>query len=177
MLRMVVQNITCTANLNCPLDLVKLLNDPNTTKHDKRFSAVIHKLQNPPAKALIFKSGKFVLTGLKTLTKCYAGSKMIRDWIRSMGFNPKLRGFTVQNIVYAKKLHSSIDIIKLCKNNPDSCSWEPELFPGAHMKFPDTKVKGIIFHTGSYFLTGCKSFRDCRTYNILLSTMLKHYLK
>lgn len=62
-----VQNIASTANLGVRLDLKKIaLKCRNTEFNPRRFGAVIMRLREPRATALIFASGKICVTGVKS---------------------------------------------------------------------------------------------------------------
>ena len=58
---------TTTANLGVRLDLKKIaLKCRNTEFNPRRFGAVIMRLREPRATALIFASGKMCITGVKS---------------------------------------------------------------------------------------------------------------
>lgn len=62
-----IQNIASTANLGVRLDLKKIaLKCRNTEYNPRRFGAVIMRLREPRATALIFASGKICVTGVKS---------------------------------------------------------------------------------------------------------------
>lgn len=62
-----IQNMTATANLGVRLDLKMIaLKCRNTEFNPRRFGAVIMRLREPRATALIFASGKMVVTGVKS---------------------------------------------------------------------------------------------------------------
>ena len=65
----ILQNLVATANLNCiELDLKSIaLKCRNAEYNPKRFAAVIMRMQDPlRTTALIFKTGKMVITGAKS---------------------------------------------------------------------------------------------------------------
>lgn len=56
-----------TANLNCKLDLKKISQwCRNAEYNPSRFSAVIMRIRDPRTTALIFSTGKIVITGAKS---------------------------------------------------------------------------------------------------------------
>ena len=63
-----LQNLVSTANLNCPLDLNEIsFKCRNAEYNPKRFAAVIMRMKEPVrTTALIFKTGKMVITGAKS---------------------------------------------------------------------------------------------------------------
>ena len=66
-LRPVLQNIVATCNLGCDLELKTIaMHARNAEYNPKRFSAVIMRIRDPKTTALIFRSGKMVVTGAKS---------------------------------------------------------------------------------------------------------------
>ena len=62
-----LQNIVATVNLDCKLDLKTIaLHARNAEYNPKRFAAVIMRIREPKTTALIFASGKMVVTGAKS---------------------------------------------------------------------------------------------------------------
>ena len=62
-----LQNIVATVNLDCRLDLKTVaLHARNAEYNPKRFAAVIMRIREPKTTALIFASGKMVVTGAKS---------------------------------------------------------------------------------------------------------------
>ena len=67
-LRPLIQNIVCTVNLGCKLDLKNIaLHARNAEYNPKRFAAVIMRIRQPRTTALVFSSGKMVCTGAKSM--------------------------------------------------------------------------------------------------------------
>ena len=62
-----LQNIVATCNLACDLDLKTIaMHARNAEYNPKRFAAVIMRIRDPKTTALIFRSGKMVVTGAKS---------------------------------------------------------------------------------------------------------------
>ena len=62
-----IQNVVATVNVGCKLDLKKIaMGSRNSEYNPRRFSAVISRIRDPRATALIFASGKIVITGART---------------------------------------------------------------------------------------------------------------
>ncbi len=59
-----IQNVVCTVNLGVQLDLKRIaLKARNAEYNPRRFAAVIMRIRDPKTTALIFSSGKMVITG------------------------------------------------------------------------------------------------------------------
>lgn len=96
-----IQNIASTANLGVKLDLKKIaLKCRNTEFNPRRFGAVIMRLREPRATALIFASGKMVVTGVKSTHNATLAAKKFAYIVERVGFKPQdMMDFKVQNIV------------------------------------------------------------------------------
>lgn len=95
-----IQNISSTANLGVKLDLKKIaLKCRNTEFNPRRFAAVIMRLREPRATALIFASGKMVVTGVKSSHNANLAAKKFAYIIERVGFKPKeFVDFKIQNV-------------------------------------------------------------------------------
>ena len=96
-----IQNMASTANLGIKLDLKKIaLKCRNTEFNPRRFGAVIMRLREPKATALMFASGKMVVTGVKSTHNATLAAKKFAYIVEKVGFTPQENfPFKVQNIV------------------------------------------------------------------------------
>lgn len=96
-----IQNMASTATFGVRLDLKKIaLKCRNTEYNPRRFAAVIMRLREPRATALIFASGKLCVTGVKSTHNATLAAKKFAYIIERIGFKPKeFMDFKVQNIV------------------------------------------------------------------------------
>jgi len=94
-----IQNMSSTANLGVRVDLKKIaLKCRNTEFNPRRFGAVIMRLREPQATALIFASGKMVVTGVKSTHNATLAAKKFAYVVEKVGFQPKeFMDFKVQN--------------------------------------------------------------------------------
>ena len=82
-----LQNIVSTANLSIKLDLRKIaLNCRNAEYNPKRFAAVIIRIRDPKTTALIFSSGKMVITGAKSEEQSQIAAKKYAKMIKKVGY-------------------------------------------------------------------------------------------
>ena len=82
-----IQNIASTANLGVRLDLKKIaLKCRNTEFNPRRFGAVIMRLREPRATALIFASGKICVTGVKSTHNATLACKKFHYIVERVGF-------------------------------------------------------------------------------------------
>ncbi len=86
-----IQNIASTANLGVRLDLKKIaLKCRNTEFNPRRFGAVIMRLREPRATALIFASGKICVTGVKSTHNATLACKKFHYIIERVGFKVRI---------------------------------------------------------------------------------------
>lgn len=157
-----IQNMSSTANLGIRLDLKKIaLKCRNTEFNPRRFGAVIMRLREPRATALIFASGKMVVTGLKSTHNATLAAQKFAYIIEKVGFTPKeLIDFKVQNIVGTADVGFPIRLEGLVYAHSAFASYEPELFPGLIYRLVSPRVVFLIFVSGKVVITGAKKEID-----------------
>jgi transcription initiation factor TFIID TATA-box-binding protein len=162
MLLIRIQNIASTANLGVRLDLKKIaLKCRNTEFNPRRFGAVIMRLREPRATALIFASGKICVTGVKSTHNATLACKKFHYIIERVGFQPKeYMDFKVQNIVGTADCGFPIRLEGLVYAHSTFASYEPELFPGLIYRLVKPRVVFLIFVSGKIVITGAKKEED-----------------
>lgn len=157
----VLQNVVATVNLNCKLDLRSIaLHARNAEYNPKRFAAVIMRIRDPKTTALIFASGKMVVTGAKSEKASKIASQRYAKIINKLGFNAQFTDFKIQNIVSSCDLKFCIKLEGLAYAHTNFCSYEPELFPGLIYRMVKPKIVLLIFVSGKIVLTGAKVRED-----------------
>jgi len=152
-----LQNIVATVNLGCRLDLKTIaLHARNAEYNPKRFAAVIMRIRDPKTTALIFASGKMVVTGAKSEDDSRLASRKYARIIQKLGFDAKFQEFKIQNIVGSCDVKFPIRLEGLSLSHMQFSSYEPELFPGLIYRMLRPKVVLLIFVSGKIVLTGAK---------------------
>jgi len=152
-----LQNIVATVNLDCRLDLKTIaLHARNAEYNPKRFAAVIMRIRDPKTTALIFASGKMVVTGAKSEDDSKLASRKYARIIQKLGFNAKFTDFKIQNIVGSCDIKFPIRLEGLASRHHNFSSYEPELFPGLIYRMIRPKIVLLIFVSGKIVLTGAK---------------------
>ncbi|CAG8440014.1 4814_t:CDS:2 [Acaulospora morrowiae] len=161
----ILQNIVATVNLGCKLDLKTIaLHARNAEYNPKvlphcyalRFAAVIMRIREPKTTALIFASGKMVVTGAKSEDDSKLASRKYARIIQKLGFNAKFTDFKIQNIVGSCDVKFPIRLEGLAYSHGHFSSYEPELFPGLIYRMVKPKIVLLIFVSGKIVLTGAK---------------------
>lgn len=152
-----LQNIVATVNLSCRLDLKTIaLHARNAEYNPKRFAAVIMRIREPKTTALIFASGKMVVTGAKSEADSKLASRKYARIIQKLGFNAKFTDFKIQNIVGSCDVKFPVRLEGLASKHHNFSSYEPELFPGLIYRMIKPKIVLLIFVSGKIVLTGAK---------------------
>ncbi|KAL3874692.1 hypothetical protein ACJMK2_037667 [Sinanodonta woodiana] len=152
-----LQNIVCTVNLGCKLDLKKIaLHARNAEYNPKRFAAVIMRIREPRTTALIFSSGKMVCTGAKSEELAKLAARKYARIVQKLGFPAKFMDFKIQNMVGSCDVKFPIRLEGLVLTHGKFSSYEPELFPGLIYRMMKPRIVLLIFVSGKVVLTGAK---------------------
>ncbi|KAJ3523080.1 hypothetical protein NMY22_g11607 [Coprinellus aureogranulatus] len=127
-----LQTFVAAINQDCRLDVKTIsLHGPNTEYNPKRSAAVIMRIREPKTTALIFASGKMVVTGAQSDDDSRLAS-------RNCGVKFLVR---LEGLAYSHRQFSS---------------YEPEIFPGLIYRMNEPKVVLLVFMSGKTVLTGCQ---------------------
>lgn len=152
-----LHNIVATVNLECRLDLKTIaLHARNAEYNPKRFAAVVMRIREPKTTALIFASGRMVITGAKSEEFCRLAARKFARIIQKLGFPAKFSEFKIQNIVGRCDVKFPVRLEGLAFSHGHFSSYEPELFPGLIYRMVKPKVVLLIFVSGKIVLTGAK---------------------
>ncbi len=148
-----------TAFLTVKLDLREIARKCRNAEYNpKRFAAVIIRIREPKTTALVFSSGKMVITGAKSEEKSNTAAKMYAKMIKKIGFpGVKLQQFLIQNIVGSCDVRFPISLESLNTEHGAFSTYEPEIFPGLIYRMKDPKIVLLIFASGKIVLTGAKT--------------------
>lgn len=133
----VVQNVVATVNLGCPLELKKIaMQARNAEYNPKRFTAVIMRLLEPKTTALIFASGKVVVTGAKSEEAARLAARKFARIIQKLDFPARFTEFKVQNIVASCDVRFAIRLEGLAANHGHFSSVSARPFPSLPPSLP-----------------------------------------
>lgn len=149
----------------------------NAEYNPKRFAAVIMRIREPKTTALIFASGKMVVTGAKSEDDSRLASRKYARIIQKLGFDAKFTEFKIQNIVGSCDVKFPIRLEGLHYGHGKFSSYEPELFPGLIYRMLKPKVVLLIFVSGKIVLTGAKVREEIYTAFNTIYPVLREYKK
>ena len=168
-----IENIVATVILENALDLNLIeARIPDVDYNPDQFPGLVYRLQSPRITALVFKSGKMVVTGAKSIKQLVWAVKTILKKFMTKGIviqgRPQIQ---IQNIVASANLNVLVDLEKAAFVLPHSM-YEPEQFPGLIYRMEKPRVVLLIFSSGKMVITGAKRENEVfdavnNIYNIL----------
>ena len=153
-----LQNFVAMFSCGLQLDLKHIaLHAANAEYNPKRFAAVIMRIREPKTTALMFQSGKVVVTGASSEEASKEASKKFAKILKKLGFKARFIDYRIQNIVGSTGVNFPIQLEKMAADHSMFCSYEPELFPGLIFRMAKPKVVLLIFVSGKIVFTGARS--------------------
>jgi transcription initiation factor TFIID TATA-box-binding protein len=153
-----LQNVVATVNLGVNIDLEKLTQTVSNAEYNpRRFAAVIMRIREPRTTALVFHSGKMIVTGAKTEADSRLGARKYVQIIQKVGFAATYRDYKIQNLTATSDMGFPIRLEGLVYAHSQYATYEPELFPGLVYKMTNPKVVFLVFVSGKVVATGAKS--------------------
>ena len=152
-----IENIVATVTLDQTLDLNAIERSVEYVEYNPdQFPGLIMRLENPKVTALIFKSGKMVVTGAKSTEELIKAVKKIIRTLRRHNIiitgRPKIQ---IQNIVASANLNVEVNLEKAAFLLEDNM-YEPEQFPGLIHRMSQPRVVLLVFSSGKMVITGAK---------------------
>ncbi len=154
-----VENVvgTVITDIIEPIDLNLIAHyDENVQYNPEKFPGLVMRIEKPRGTALIFSTGKMVITGLRAASEADKVVQKIIKNIKKVGIEIKNPVITVQNIVASGDLHTNIDL-NMATVVMDDAMYEPEVFPGLIYRMQDPKTVFLVFSTGRIVCTGAKT--------------------
>lgn len=178
-----IQNVVATTQIECTtgngnkkpvqkhnIDINMLNSLMPCCRYDKRkFAAITIKLSNPTCTALLFTSGKVVITGNKTLHESITAALFLSKTLRAIldGQHFSMSNCNIQNIVARADLHLEpdfrLDLDAIHKKYEIYSSYTKCVFPGLILRLPKLPVVLLCFESGKVVVTGGKKPKDIMT--------------
>ena len=163
-----VENIVATTTIAEQLELNKVMVYlKGGTFNPERFPGLIYHSLQPKSAVLLFRSGKLVCTGTRTLDEV---NKVITDIVKTLKkhnsgalgvvLKPQIQ---IQNIVASADLETKIDLVQIAITfGIERIEYEPEQFPGLVYRLKDPKTVCLLFSSGKVVCTGATNIGDIR---------------
>lgn len=151
---------------------------PFLVRHEpKQFPGLILKVRfEVRASALIFNSGKLVITGARNEDALDKAGEVIVDLLKRCDIeieNPS--SVEIQNIVASASLDGIVNLEKVATMGRYNVFYEPEIFPGLIYKMREPKVVLLVFKSGKVVCTGAKSRDDIKEALKKIDETIKEY--
>lgn len=163
MTRIRIENVVVSSSLGEELDLQSIAALLDGAEYDpEQFPGLIYRLRQPKTAVLLFRSGKVVCTGGKSMSQVEESIRSVAAAIRAGGqkilAHPKIH---VQNIVSTSDLGSEINLNSVAVTlGLDRVEYEPEQFPGLVCRLKEPKVVVLLFGSGKLVCTGARRPSD-----------------
>jgi transcription initiation factor TFIID TATA-box-binding protein len=160
-----IENVVASTQIGENIDLNKIAREIKDADYKpKQFPGLVLRTKEPKAAALIFRSGKVVCTGSKSVEDARRAVKQIVKIVGSLGIpvieEPEVK---VQNIVASADLGSDLNLNAIAVGlGLENIEYEPEQFPGLVYRLRDPRVVVLIFGSGKMVVTGGKNPEDAR---------------
>jgi len=158
-----IENVVASTAISQEIDLISVTQALEGADYDPgRFPGLVYRTKNPKTAALIFRSGKIVCTGAKSIDDVDSGLQKVFEKLRELGIdtgdNPKI---IVQNIVASADLGAVLNLNAIAIGiGLENIEYEPEQFPGLVYRLDKPKVVVLLFGSGKLVVTGGKKPKD-----------------
>jgi transcription initiation factor TFIID TATA-box-binding protein len=182
-----VHNIVATTQIissMMPIDLQGIADVlPNSFYDRQRFAAITIRIQDPTCTALLFTSGKLVLTGCKGWNECILASIHVVQMLKryNSGVDFAVHENTIQNIVGHVEVplqkDQILDLDLLYTTHCTHCTYQRNMFPGLIYRPDKSPIVLLCFYSGKIVITGGKCIEDIEIGWRRLWPLLKTYVK
>jgi len=158
-----IENVVASTSLGTELDLQAIVLALDGAEYDpERFPGLIYRLKDPKTATLLFRSGKAVCTGGKSLEQVKTAIGKVAKQIGAAGIVVKGEPeIVVQNIVASSDLGAKINLNAIAISlGLDKVDYEPEQFPGLVYRIDSPKVVVLLFGSGKLVCTGARKPED-----------------
>ncbi len=160
-----IENVVASTQIGENIDLNKISREIKDSEYKpKQFPGLVLRTKEPKAAALVFRSGKVVCTGSKSVEEARKAVKQIVKMLKEIDIpvidEPEVK---VQNIVASADLGVDLNLNAIAIGlGLENIEYEPEQFPGLVYRLDDPRVVVLIFGSGKMVVTGGKSPEDAR---------------
>ena len=165
----VIHNIVATAQITSSLDSLDLhkihLYFPFSFYDKERFAAITIRLSSPECTALLFSSGKLVVTGGRSwYASVYSSlfiASLLGDCMPEHTFS--LHSCEIQNMVAHAELDvkgGHLDLQAMYRHLGLNCTYQRNMFPGLIFRPEASPVVLLCFYSGKIVITGGKNMVD-----------------
>src|SRR6266581_327402 len=168
MAKIKIENVVASTSLGEELDLQAIALALGGAEYEpEQFPGLIYRLKEPKTATLLFRSGKVVCTGAKSLEHVKTAIDMVAKQIEAAGIpikkNPEIE---VQNIVASSDLGTEINLNAIAISlGLEKVEYEPEQFPGLVYRIDVPKVVVLLFGSGKRVCAALTDFASFPKWN------------
>jgi transcription initiation factor TFIID TATA-box-binding protein len=158
-----IENVVASTSLGRELDLPSIAKTLEGAEYvPEQFPGLVYRLKSPKAATLLFRSGKVVCTGAKSIDEVRLAIDHLIKQIGAAGVQvTKKPEIIVQNIVASADLGSVINLNAIAISlSLEKVEYEPEQFPGLVYRVDKPKVVVLLFGSGKMVCTGARKVED-----------------
>lgn len=163
MAKIKIENVVASTSLGGELDLQAIALALGGAEYEpEQFPGLIYRLKQPKTATLLFRSGKVVCTGAKSLEDVRTAIRTVAKQIEEAGIKiDRDPDIDVQNIVASSDLEQEINLNAIAISlGLERVEYEPEQFPGLVYRLDDPKVVVLLFGSGKLVCTGARKPSD-----------------
>ncbi len=152
-----------STSLGTELDLPTMAISLDGSEYEpEQFPGLIYRLKEPKTATLLFRSGKVVCTGAKSLEQVKMAIEKVTKQLEKAGIQIKIEPkIEVQNIVASSDLEQNINLNAIAITlGLERVEYEPEQFPGLVYRLDVPKVVLLLFGSGKLVCTGARKPQD-----------------
>lgn len=167
-LKVDVKNVIATFEVEPPIDLDEIYNCfPDNSLYDDTIfhrGVIVLQVDDPKMSFLIYKTGKIICTGAKSIKSAKNSDKIFRKLTKEKDLELKIvKKPSINNIVSVANLEKELDLEKLVTRlGANRVEYEPEQFPGAIYRSKKSRATLLLFKSGKIVLVGAKSKGDLK---------------
>lgn len=160
-----IENVVASTSLGIPVDLIALSRQLVGAEYNpERFPGVVLRTEAPKAATLVFRSGKVVCTGAKSVEDVHYSLRRVFQEIKGLGVAVQEPDIIIQNIVASADLGVQLDLGAVAAAiGLENVEFEPEMFPGLVRRLETPKAVILLFGSGKMIITGARSVKNCES--------------
>ena len=173
-----IVNIIGSMSFGTRVDLNKVATSVRNAEYNpKKFPAVILRIFEPKATALVFENGKCNVIGCPSEELTFLASKKFARIIKLLGYTVTIKDFKMSNLVTTVDFHIPIHLESLAtaKGHRVFVQYEPEIFCGLVYRMAQPSLTFIIFVSGKVIITGAKSREEIEEGIKYIKPIVKQY--
>ena len=159
-----IENVVASTDIQKVISLDKLLNILEASEYEpEQFPGLVYRLDEPRVATLIFRSGKIICVGARSISAAKIALRKTVHNIKKIGIrvNENKIRVKIENIVVAINFGKELNLDQLAFQLEDS-EYEPEQFPGLVYRITEPKVAFLLFSSGRLVCAGAKSLDNVK---------------